>query len=88
MIKNGLLTFGLIESNYSRSTFTVDLRAVAKRTGTKEYGEAYPISKAKKLCKLMAQHADPDDLDEISGFFAANPKLMKAWKDALGRARR
>lgn len=101
MIRNNFLTFEIIGNGYDRSNFIIDLKAVAEQTGvfkTDDYVDPkagkfykklrYPIPKARKLCKLIAQYADPEDFEAVSEVFKVNSKLMKIWEEALCRSRK
>lgn len=48
----------------------------------------YPLAKARKLCRLILKHADPEDLEEVSRQFKVNSKLMKMWEEEKCRLKR
>ena len=77
----------------SEWTMTIDLARVADLTGKKiksqegsYYITPYPISRARKLLKLIKQYGTEADLEKCDRFFTLfrNEKLYKIWKELRG----
>ena len=69
----------------------IDVTALAIATGSryqdrytgKTYTD-YPISRARKLLKLIYCYSDADDLNQVTEVLAAlNPKLDKYWRTLI-----
>lgn len=43
----------------------------------------YPISRARKLLKLIYCYADADDLNKVTEALIINPKLFKYWRELI-----
>ena len=78
------------ETNWWTETpweMTIDLDQVAKRSGVREKdlydGESYvvyPITRAKKLIRLILDNGTPEDFGKCEVCFRKNKKLYKWWK--------
>lgn len=78
----------------------IDLKNVAEAAGVYETVREvdtgkpirevkYPLAKARKLCRLILKHADPEDIEEVvPKYFKVNSKLMKIWEEEKCRLKR
>ena len=74
----------------------INLRAMAEMVGkyrtVTEYGRGRvkelqcSVTKAKKICRLIVENADPEEFVEVTEIFKQNPKLMKIWEDTRCKA--
>ena len=78
----------------------VDLREIAGAAGVRKTAEYFdniacrmvrepytdmPMTQARKICRLIARLARPEDRDRVTAYFMRNAKLSKVWAEALAK---
>lgn len=81
-----------------RSILSVDLKKIAEIAGVRQFdtfvweGKVerysyidYPLTKARRLCRMIAMYGSKEDREKAARYFEPNLKLAALWKDVEAR---